>query len=111
MTFRSLLNALCDIEQATPATDAASGQPQSLWQTVRAAVPCRLRWRSQEERSAGPSEYRETDYTAYLCAPAPTEDTQRLRAGSRLFRIAGVQNMGAAGKYFAVYLKELPDGY
>ncbi|MFA5161287.1 MAG: hypothetical protein WC421_03490 [Elusimicrobiales bacterium] len=109
MTPASLFNSRCDIETALFSKDQDSGQSRPSWQAAASNVPCRLRWRAQSERLSGKTRWLESDYVLYLKWRAVEPLSSRIKTGGRVFTVTGAENIGGAGRYAALYLREVCD--
>jgi len=109
MTPRLIFNSRCDIETAEFSQDEQSGQSVASWTTVASSVPCRLRWRDQAERLNGKTRCLESDYILYLSYRAVEPEVSRVIIAGKTLRVIGARDIGGAGRYTELYLREVTD--
>jgi len=106
MSFRSMLNKVCDIEEQSLYTSAADGEQQQTWQPLYTGVPCRLRARAVSERKYGPASYQKATHALYT-------ENKKFKKGAVLrvvlddyfYEVSGRINLGGEDKYLCLYVE------
>jgi len=106
MSFKSMLNKLCDIEMSTLSNVAPHGRQHQKWVALVRNVPCRLRGRNVSERRYGDVNYQKATHALYTMTRKFTAGTiLRIVCEGRYYDVIGRLDLGGADKYLCFYLE------
>lgn len=105
MSFIGLLNNTCCIEQRTVSFNSSDGGASETWSACAANVACRVRMLNASEKNTGVSIISQADCVVYMSYRSINPAENRLTLNGVAYNITGVSDMGADGKYLAVYLQ------
>jgi len=106
MSFRSMLNKTCDIEEQTLTTANGDGEQLQTWQPLYEGVRCRLRSRAVSERRYGPVNYQKATHALYTAAKKfPKKAVLRVLCEGKYYDVVGRLDLGGADKYLCLYLE------
>lgn len=106
MSFKSLLNTVCDIELISLSV-SAQGEQQESYTKLYTSVPCRLRARSVWERRYSDPAYQKSTHSLYLESLNITAGKVRIVMENVPYNVVGVTDMGGAGRYQCLYLERI----
>ncbi len=106
MSFKSLLNKVCDIELISLSV-SPQGEQQESYTKLYNALPCRLRARSVWERRYGDPAYQKSTHSLYLEGINITAGKVRIVMENAPYNVVGVTDMGGAGRYLCLYLERI----
>lgn len=105
MSFKALLNRVCDIEKLSLGSVDAYGSRSETWETLKREVPCRLRTRSAGEKHYSSPEYQYATHSLYLEYLSLPQGRLRAKIGGFYYDITGRIELGGAKKYLCLYLE------
>lgn len=106
MSFKTMLNKVCDIEHLSLSSQTANGQRIEEWREVYSDIPCRLRTRKAGEKRFSSPEYQHADYSLYMDYIKLPKGRLRVKINGEYYLVGGRLCMGGAEKYFCLYLEE-----
>lgn len=106
MSFKSLLNKVCDIELISFSPDASGAQNPS-YAKLHANIPCRLRTRSTWERRYGDPAYQKSTHSLYMAFLNLTPSTIRVVLENEAYNVTGAADLGGAQRYLCLYLERI----
>ncbi len=105
MSFKALLNRVCDIEKLSLGSADAYGSRGETWTLLKSEAPCRLRTRSACEKHYSSPEYQYATHSLYLEYLDLPKGRLRAKIGGVYYDITGRIELGGAKRYLCLYLE------
>lgn len=105
MSFKALLNRVCDIEKLSLDSADTYGERAESWEILKSDIPCRLRTRSAGEKYYSSPEYQYATHSLYLEYLTLPKGRIRAKIGGVYYDITGRIELGGAKKYLCLYLE------
>lgn len=105
MSFKTLLNRICDIELLCLGAADSFGSRAEEWQNICSSLPCRLRTRNAGEKRFASPEYQYATHSLYLEYLKLPKGRLRVKTGGIYYEVCGGIELGGAQKYLCLYLE------
>lgn len=105
MSFETLLNKQCTLEERTVSVNSSTGEKESSWTVLATNIPSRIHTRSANEMLSDKSEYSKSTHILYMKYRQIDPVENRIVINSTVYNITGVNDMGSKEKYLALYLE------
>ena len=106
MSFKSMLNKVCDIEISSLSATVPDGGQRQNWAALYSGAPCRLRSRAVSERRYGDVNYQKATHALYTAAKKfPKKAVLRVLCEGKYYDVVGRLDLGGADKYLCLYLE------
>ncbi|MBT3393055.1 MAG: head-tail adaptor protein [Elusimicrobiaceae bacterium] len=104
MSFESLLNTTCDIQEKTETQDAQTGEMVASWANVFTDLDCRIVDKNFVDSKTSSSLYQKSTHMLYMEYKDIMPTTHRFVIDSENYKIYGISDMGSSAKYLCIYL-------